>query len=144
MHLLLTCLLRRAWESSYEFLVNDKDSTMITVQVVNDVDFSKDPLIGKVVVSLADLLMAKEQGKDWFPLSGCKLGRLRLTADWKPLGMTGSVDGSAGESDRICRRSSHFEIYHLTQTPHLFLLTSAFVPPIGIVRVHMKKALDLK
>lgn len=66
-------------------------------------------------VRLKDLLEAREKQQDWFPLSGCKSGKVRLSADWKPLNMAGSMQGAGSYS-----------------------------PPIGIVRLWIKRATDVK
>lgn len=54
-----------SWESPFEFLCPDKDSSVITVQVIDDRDFSVDPVLGRLSVSLKDLLTAKERQQDW-------------------------------------------------------------------------------
>ncbi|KAH8120625.1 tricalbin [Phellopilus nigrolimitatus] len=94
------------WESSTEFLCSDKHSSVVTVKVVDDREFLKDPLIGYLSIKLDDLLEAKTSAKDWWPLSG---------AEWKPLSMAGSLHG-----------------------------VDSYVPPIGIVRLWMQKATDVK
>ncbi len=94
------------WESAAEFIVSDRASTVITVKVIDERDILRDPLIGYLRVRLDDLLAAKTQQRDWFPLSGCKSGKVRMSADWKPLAMAGSVQGAA-----------------------------AYTPPIGVVRL---------
>ena len=95
------------WESATEFLCTDRASSVITINVVDDRDFLGDPTLGLLRVKLDDLLEAtKEVGKDWWPLSGCNTGRLRLSTEWKPLNMAGSLQGA-----------------------------DKFVPPIGIVRL---------
>lgn len=89
---------------------------MITIKVIDDRDFLKDPMIGYMSIRLNDLLEAKKVvGRDWWPLSGCKSGRVRLSAEWKPLNMAGSLHGA-----------------------------DQYVPPIGIVRLWMQKATDVK
>ncbi|KAF8530946.1 tricalbin [Gautieria morchelliformis] len=104
------------WESSAEFLCTDRASSVITINIVDDRDFLADPTVGFLSVKLEDLLEAqKEAGRDWWPLSGCKTGRLRLTADWKPLSMAGSLQGA-----------------------------NRYKPPIGIIRLWMQKATDVK
>ncbi|TFY83046.1 hypothetical protein EWM64_g967 [Hericium alpestre] len=108
--------LQPVWESATEFLCTDRLSSVITVKVIDDRDFLKDPVIGYMRVRLEDLLEArKEVGRDWWPLSGCKTGRIRLSAEWKPLNMAGSVHGA-----------------------------EQYVPPIGVVRLWLKKATDVK
>lgn len=104
------------WESTTEFLCSDKPSSMITVKVIDDREILKDPVVGYISVRLEDILEAKkEAGKDWWPLSGCNSGKLRLSAEWKPLNMAGSLHGA-----------------------------DQYVPPIGVVRLWLKKATDVK
>jgi Ca2+-dependent lipid-binding protein len=104
------------WEAPYEFLCTDKENAVITAKVVDDRDFLKDPVIGYMSIKLVDLMEAKQlDNKDWFPLSGCKQGKLRLSAEWKPLAMAGALHGS-----------DHYK------------------PPIGVVRLVLEKATDVK
>lgn len=103
------------WESTAEFIVSDRASSDITVKVIDEREILKDPVIGFLKVPLDDLLAAKTQQRDWFPLSGCNSGKLRMTVEWKPLAMAGSVQGAAG-----------------------------YTPPIGVVRLWIKKATDVK
>ena len=89
---------------------------MLTVKVIDDRDFLKDPIIGYMTMKLTDLLNAKgKAGQDWFPLSNCKRGRIRVTAEWKPLEIAGSLMGA-----------------------------DQYSPPIGVVRLHINKAVDVK
>ena len=104
------------WESSTEWLCSDRGSSVVTIKVIDDRDFLKDPVIGFMSVRLDDLLQAKkEAGRDWWPLSGCKSGKVRLSVEWKPLNMAGSLHGA-----------------------------DQYVPPIGIVRLWVQKATDVK
>ncbi|CAE7115005.1 unnamed protein product [Rhizoctonia solani] len=103
------------WESPKEFLVTDKASTVVTIKVIDDRDFLKDPVVGYMNIRLKDILAAREKQQDWFPLSGCKSGKVRISADWKPLNMAGSMQGAGSYS-----------------------------PPIGIVRLWIKSAKDVK
>lgn len=104
------------WEAPYEFLCSDKDTSLITVKVIDDRDFLKDPVVGHMSIKLTDLLSCMgEAGRDWFPLSGCKSGRLRLSAEWKPVAMAGSLHG-----------------------------LNSYKFPIGVVRLNIIKATDVK
>lgn len=104
------------WESTTEFLCSDKSSSIITVKVIDDREILKDPVVGYMNVRLEDILDArKEAGRDWWPLSGCNSGKLRLSAEWKPLNMAGSLHGA-----------------------------DQYVPPIGVVRLWLKKAMEVK
>lgn len=87
---------------------------MITVKVVDDRDFLKDPVVGYMSMRLGDLLTAEtSEGQDWWPLS--KMGKIRISAEWKPLCMAGALSG-----------------------------VSQYVPPIGVVRLWLQKATDVK
>lgn len=103
------------WESHTEFLVPEKNNSVITLQVINTKDFAPDPKLGNLSVKLTDLLEAGERQQDWFPLQNSRAGKIRLSAVWKPVAMTGALDGAA-----------------------------TYTPPIGILRIHLKKAVDVK
>ncbi|KAJ6574724.1 C2 domain-containing protein [Mycena capillaripes] len=104
------------WEQAYEFLCADKASSVVMIKVIDDRDFLKDPVVGYMSIKLQDLLDSKKEvGRDWFPLSNCKTGKIRLSAEWKPLNMAGSLHGA-----------------------------DQYKPPIGVVRLHLDKATDVK
>ncbi|KAG5648236.1 hypothetical protein DXG03_006194 [Asterophora parasitica] len=104
------------WESPYEFLCTDKATSVVMVKVIDDRDIFKDPDIGYMSIKLTDLLDSMgEAGRDWFPLSGCKSGKIRLSAEWKPLSMAGSLSGA-----------------------------DQYQPPIGVVRLLLDRASDVK
>ncbi|KAF8640747.1 hypothetical protein AX17_000398 [Amanita inopinata Kibby_2008] len=104
------------WEAPYEFLCVDKATSKIAIRVVDDRDFLKDPVIGYMSIRLTDLLACSgEAGKDWFSLSNCKSGKIRVSAEWKPLDMAGALQG-----------------------------IEQYKPPIGVVRLHLDKATDVK
>ncbi|TBU34912.1 tricalbin [Dichomitus squalens] len=103
------------WEDSTEFLCTDKASSVIIAKVIDDRDFLKDPVVGYMSIRLTDLLAAKQTGKDWWPLSRARSGKIRLSAEWKPLNMAGSLHGA-----------------------------DQYVPPIGVVRLWLQRARDVK
>ena len=103
------------WESHCEFLVPDRHSSVVSIQITNSKDIGLDPSLGRLTVKLADLLEAHERQQDWFPLQNSRDGKVRMTAEWKPVAMTGSLDGAA-----------------------------VYVPPIGILRIWLKNAVDVK
>ncbi|KDE05686.1 hypothetical protein MVLG_03920 [Microbotryum lychnidis-dioicae p1A1 Lamole] len=103
------------WERPCEFLVTDRSSAVIGITVIDENAISANTRLGVLKVKLADLLEANAKGQDFFPLSQAKTGRVRLTASWKPVMMTGAISG-AGQ----------------------------YTPPIGVVRVLFKRARDLK
>jgi Ca2+-dependent lipid-binding protein len=75
----------------------------------------KSSSLGRVTVKLDDILAAKEAGNDWFPLQGTRGAKLRLSANFKPVSMPGALDGAA-----------------------------SYTPPIGILRVWIKNAQDVR
>lgn len=101
------------WEMATEFLVTERKRAVIGVQIVDDHGLAGDPVISYLSVKLDDLLKAKERSQDWFPLT--KDGRLRMSAEWKPVQMAGSVNGG-----------------------------SAWSPPIGAVKIWAKEAKGVK
>ena len=108
--------LQPVWECATEYLCTDRANSILTVKVIDDRDFLKDPVIGYMSIRLQDLLNSKnEVGRDWFNLSGCKTGKIRVSAEWKPLNMAGSLHGA-----------------------------DQYMPPIGVVRLHIDRATDVK
>ncbi|KAG9044471.1 hypothetical protein FS837_008089 [Tulasnella sp. UAMH 9824] len=106
------------WETPTEFLVPNKKRSTVTIKVINERDFMKDPVVGYMTVRLEDLLTAtQKRGREncWWVLSGCNTGRVRISAEWKPLNMAGSLQGAG-----------------------------TYTPPIGLVRLWIKRAKDVK
>lgn len=104
------------WETPVEFLVTSKEEAVIGFKVSDNKGFAADPTIGFLNVRLVDILEASKKQQDWFPLSGCSSGRLRLSASFRPVAMPGGLGTSAND----------------------------FRPPIGVIRFHIRKAIDLK
>lgn len=103
------------WESHIEFLVPDKGNSTVTIRVIDDKEMARNPDLGTVTIRLTDLLEARERKQDWFPFAGGRSGKIRLTTEWKPLAIAGGISGA-----------------------------SAYVQPIGIMRIWLKKAVDVK
>jgi Ca2+-dependent lipid-binding protein len=108
-HIHKTQILKRTnnpvFESPTEFLITERSQATIGIEMFDERDLSKHPLIGHLQVKLDDLLEANKQGQDWFPFSAAGSGRIRLTAQWKPVIMAGAISGAA-----------------------------AYKPPIGVIR----------
>lgn len=104
------------WESSTEFICADKSSSVITIKVIDERDFLRDPVVGYMSVRLVDLLQTDPAlSREWWPLSGCNSGKIRLSCEWKPLQMAGALSSA-----------------------------DQYVPPIGVVRLWLRKATDVK
>lgn len=103
------------FEMPTEFLVTDRKKAVITVEILDDRELRADPVVGYASIRLEDLLAAKEKQQDWFPLKNSKRGRVRMSAEWKPVLMSGSMNGSSG-----------------------------YTPAIGVVKFWIKRATDVK
>lgn len=98
------------WEEHKEFLVTNRKRAVVGIEIMND-----NRVVSYLSVKLDDLLRAKEKQQDWFPLSNSKHGRVRMSAEWKPVLMSGSMNGGSG-----------------------------YTPAIGVVKFWMKKAIEVK
>lgn len=100
------------WDDAFEFLVTDKDAGKVSFVVKDSRGMSSDPVIGKIQKTVDDLVESTEDGEDWHDFADA--GRMRISALWKPLGLSG-VGGGTG-----------------------------YVEPIGVLRFHIIKANDLR
>lgn len=88
------------WEEHFEFLVTERRKAVIGVQIIDDHN-QHDPDASYLSVKLDDLLHAKEKQQDWFPLAKSKEGKVRMSAEWKPVLMSGSMNGGSGYTPAI-------------------------------------------
>lgn len=84
------------WEEHFEFLVTELRKAVVGVQI-----FDGSEIHSHLNVKLDDLLSAKERQQDWFPLAKSKEGRVRMSAEWKPVQMSGSMNGGSGYTPAI-------------------------------------------
>ncbi|OLL23513.1 hypothetical protein NEOLI_001252 [Neolecta irregularis DAH-3] len=103
------------WEESFEFLVVNRPSCKLGVMLKDDRGLQKDPQIGSYQIKLDTLMQANQNGRDWFALANCNSGKIKLSAQWKPIAMTGGIHGTGGYS-----------------------------MPIGVMRFHFKAAKDVR
>ncbi|KAJ3513051.1 hypothetical protein NLJ89_g3157 [Agrocybe chaxingu] len=71
------------WNSTFEFLCFDRSSTVV-LKIVDGESSKTSAIYGHISVPLQELLAA-EDGREWWPLSGCPGGELKVTAEWRPL-----------------------------------------------------------
>lgn len=103
------------WDGgSKEILITDRKKAKLGVTIKDDRDIAGDQTIGKYQIKLDDILECMEQGKEWYNLSGATTGRVKMMAKWKPV----AIAGIAG--------------------------TGGYTTPIGVMRLHFKKATDLR
>ncbi|OAX81636.1 hypothetical protein ACJ72_04025 [Emergomyces africanus] len=97
-----------------EVLITDRKTARFGMMIKDDRDIATDPIIGRYQMKLNDMLKSMEKGQEWFNLAGAKTGRVKLKVEWKPVALRGIV-GSGG-----------------------------YVPPIGVMRLHIQSAKGLR
>lgn len=102
-------------DGSKEFLITDRKTAKLGLVVKDDRGLSADPVLGTFQLKLEDMMQMMDQGKEWFQLSGAKTGRVKLQLQWKPVALTGLTGGSGG-----------------------------YVTPIGVMRLHLQNAREIK
>lgn len=100
------------WDDSFEFLVSDKNHCTLGVRIKDSRGLATDPVIATYQIKLPQLLASLEKGDDWFNLTS--MGRVRLSAAWKPVALKG------GDAMRN------------------------YVEPIGTLRFHLIKGTDMR
>jgi Ca2+-dependent lipid-binding protein len=102
-------------EASKEVLITDRKAARLGVVIKDDRDVAADSIIGKYQIKLDDMLQMMDKGQEWFNLAGVKTGRAKMSLDWKPVALKGIVGGSGG-----------------------------YITPIGVMRIHVHSAKDLR
>ncbi|KAI0483349.1 C2 domain-containing protein [Xylariaceae sp. FL0804] len=104
------------WDNgSKEILITDRKSAKLGLAIKDDRELTGDQIIGTHQIKLDDMLEMMEKGRDWYNLSGVQSGRAKVTAQWKPVALSGALAGSGG-----------------------------YQTPVGVMRLHFKKAQDLR
>lgn len=101
-------------DATKELLITDRNKAKLGLVIKDDRDLATDPIVGTYQIRLVDLLDLTEKGQEWYNLAG-STGRAKMTLQWKPVALQGAAAGSGG-----------------------------YVTPIGVIRIHLQKALDLR
>ncbi|RIA91284.1 C2 domain-containing protein [Glomus cerebriforme] len=103
------------WEEFFEIFITDKKGAKLELNIRDERDFAEDPLIGSWSMSVDEFLRVNGESKiDWFDVKNARSGKIRLSCQWKPVIL-----------DHVPENSGNAE-------------------PLGIVKLHIKKATDLK
>ncbi|KAL0092399.1 C2 domain-containing protein [Phycomyces blakesleeanus] len=105
------------WDKSVEIFIADKTKLDLGVKILNSRDFGDDDVVGQWSSSLTkfeDQIVNEKM--DWWNLQNGS-GKIHLSMQWKPVAMTGFSEG---------------------------LGHGAYRPPVGVVRVELFGATDLK
>jgi Ca2+-dependent lipid-binding protein len=104
------------WDNgTKEILITDRKKANLGLVIKDDRGIQGDPILGNYAIRLDDLVDMTKKGNEWFSLASAKSGRVKITAQWKPVGLKGVLGGSGG-----------------------------YVPPVGALRFHFKNAKDLR
>lgn len=102
-------------DGSKEILITDRKHAKLGLAIKDDRDIAGDQLVGTYQIKLEDVLEMKEKGHEWYSLAGVHTGRVKLTAQWKPVAISGVLSSSRG-----------------------------YQAPIGVMRLHFKRARGLR
>lgn len=100
---------------SKSILITDRKKARVGLVIKDDRDLAADPILGTYQLKLDDMLKLTDKGQEWFNLHGTKSGRAKLLLEWKPVALKGVVGTSGG-----------------------------YLTPIGVMRVHVQSAADLR
>jgi Ca2+-dependent lipid-binding protein len=101
-------------DGSKELLITNRKTAKLGVVLKDDRGVVGDPIIGTYQIKLDDLLDLTEKGQEWFNLANVKTGRAKMSLQWRPVALRGAVLGSG------------------------------YITPIGVIRLHLKNARDLR
>jgi len=101
--------------ASKEILITDRKKARLGLIMKDDRDIAGDQTVGTYQIKLDDMLEMMSKGHEWYNLSGVKTGRAKMLAQWKPVVIGDIAKGSGG-----------------------------YMTPIGVLRLHFKKASQLR
>ncbi|CAG8648378.1 4269_t:CDS:10, partial [Racocetra persica] len=102
------------WEEPFEMFITNKAAAEVSVKVRDARDLTSDPVVGSWSSKLQDFIDALATKNDWFNVTDASAGKLRLGCTWKPV-------------------LFDHEFEH-----------GGYEDAIGMIRLHIKKAEDLK
>ena len=97
-----------------EMLITDRKKAKLGLIIKDDRDLAADPIIASYQIKLDDMLNLTTKGQEWYNLAGAKTGRAKMSLQWKPVALKGSVGGNG------------------------------YIDPIGVMRFHFQSAKGLK
>jgi Ca2+-dependent lipid-binding protein len=104
------------WEDAHkEILITDRKTAKLGLVIKDERELGADPIIGTYQIKLADMQALMAKGQEWYALAQASTGRVKMTLQWKPVALTGVGAGTGG-----------------------------YVTPIGVMRVHINNARELR
>lgn len=104
------------WDNGHkEILITDRKSAKLGLVIKDDRELTGDLILGTYQIKLDDMVDLTAEGQEWYNLAGAKTGRAKMSLQWKPVALSGIGSGTGG-----------------------------YVTPIGVMRIHLKNARDLR
>ena len=100
--------------ASKEFLITDRKTAKLGLVIKDDREIAADPIVGTYQIKLDDMLELGNRGQEWYNLAQTKTGRAKMSLQWKPVALKGSVGGGG------------------------------YITPIGVMRFHFQNARELR
>jgi Ca2+-dependent lipid-binding protein len=104
------------WDNGHkEILITDRKSAKLGLVIKEDRELTGGTILGTYQIKLDDMMDLTAKGQEWYNLAGAKTGRAKMSLQWKPVALSGVGTGTGG-----------------------------YVTPIGVMRVHLQNARDLR
>jgi Ca2+-dependent lipid-binding protein len=104
------------WDNGHkEILITDRKSAKLGLVIKDERELAGITILGTYQIKLDDMMDLTAKGQEWYNLAGVTTGRAKMSLQWKPVALSGVGAGTGG-----------------------------YVTPIGVMRVHLKNARDLR
>jgi Ca2+-dependent lipid-binding protein len=101
-------------DANKELLITNRKTAKLGIVLKDDRSVATDPIIGTYQIKLDDMMELSAKGQEWYNLAGDKSGRVKMSLQWRPVALKGATLGSG------------------------------YVTPIGVIRLHLQNARDLR
>ncbi|CCU98300.1 unnamed protein product [Malassezia sympodialis ATCC 42132] len=122
------------FEDVTEMLVVDRYGSVLTVEMVDTRKGAKNAVMASLSVKIDDLVHARDRKQDWFPFPETERARLRMSGQWKPVLMSGSINGS--NSYRPAIGALKFWVRGARDLKNVEVLSGGKSDPYAVLRVN--------
>lgn len=122
------------FEDVTEFFVTDRLASVFSIHIVDDRKEDKRELLARLAVKVDDLVYAQKRRQDWYPCPLHGIERMRMSGQWKPIQMTGSINGS--NSYRPSIGALKFWIRGAKDVKNVEALSGGKSDPYAVLRVN--------
>jgi Ca2+-dependent lipid-binding protein len=104
------------WDNGHkEILITNRKSAKLGLVIKEDRELGGDHILGTYQIKLDDMMDLTAKGQEWYNLAGVNTGRAKMSLQWKPIALSGVGAGTGG-----------------------------YITPIGVMRLHLQSARDLR